>query len=131
MNQMTRTTSCWNMAWALDEDKRPLPSSIVAWRDTEAALKLARIADKAVLASERTLSSNNLWNVIISFLLASPEERKKGQKDSVGAPKLKAKGTTHVAGRKAGRKTSIRSSLGPRRRSETSGGKSLPLSVML
>ena len=109
----TKSTSCWNMAWALDEDERPPPSSIVARRDTEEALKLARIADKAVLASERTLSANNLWNVIISFLMASPEERKKGRRTSPlpgHSPKLKAKGTTHVVG--AGRKTSLRSFLG-------------------
>jgi hypothetical protein len=52
-DRMTRTTSSWNMAWALDEDERPPPSSIVARRDTEESLKLARVADKAVLASER------------------------------------------------------------------------------
>src|SRR5258708_37469858 len=27
-DRITRTTSCWNMAWALDEDERPPPSSI-------------------------------------------------------------------------------------------------------
>lgn len=124
-DRMTRTTSSWNMAWALDEDERPPPSSIVARRDTEEALKLARIADKAVLASERTLSANNLWNVIISFLMASPEERKKGRRTPSPpghSPKLKAKGTTHVVG--AGRKTSLRSFFGRRRRS---GGESIDI----
>jgi hypothetical protein len=57
MDRMTRMTSSWNMVWALDEDGCP-PPSIVMWRDTE-ALKLAQIADKVVLASERTLSANN------------------------------------------------------------------------
>jgi hypothetical protein len=124
----TRTASCWNMAWALDEDERPPPSSIVARRDTEEALKLARIADKAVLASERTLSANNLWNVIISFLMASPEERNKGRRTPSlpgHSPKLKAKGTAHVAG--AGRKSSLKSFLGRRRRSETGGGESIDI----
>ena len=127
-DRITRTTSCWNMAWALDEDERPPPSSIVARRDTVEALKLARIADKAVLASERTLSANNLWNVIISFLMASPEERNKGRRTPSlpgHSPKLKAKGTTHVVG--AGRKTSLRSFLGRRRRSETGGRESIDI----
>jgi hypothetical protein len=127
-DRVTRTTSCWNMAWALDEDERPPPSSIVARRDTEEALKLARIADKAVLASERTLSANNLWGVIISFLMASPEERKKRRRTpslSGHSPKLKAKGTTHVVG--GGRKTSLRSFLGRRRRSETGGRESIDI----
>jgi hypothetical protein len=53
----------WTLAWALDADERPPPSSIVARRDTAEALKLARVADKAVLESERTLSANNLWSV--------------------------------------------------------------------
>jgi hypothetical protein len=125
-DRVTRTTSCWNMAWVLDEDERPPPSSIVARRDTEEALKLARIADRAVLASERTLSANNLWNVIISFLMASPGERKKGRRTPSPpghSPKLKEKETTHVVG--AGRKRSLRSFLGRRRRSETGGGESI------
>jgi hypothetical protein len=88
----TRTASNWNMAWALDEDERPPPSSIVARRDTEEALKLARIADKV----RRTPSLPG------------------------HSPKLKAKGTTHVVG--AGRKTSLRSFLGRGRRPETVGG---------
>lgn len=127
-DRMTKATSCWNMAWALDEDERPPPSSIVARRDTEEALKLARIADKAVLASERTFSANNLWNVIISFLMASPEERKKGRRTPPlpgHSPKLKTKGTTHVVG--AGRRTSLRSFLGRRRRSETGGRESIDI----
>ncbi len=120
-DRTTTATPYWNMAWALDEDERPPPSSIVARRDTEEALKLARIADKAVLASERTLSANNLWNVIVSFLMASPEERKNGRR-TPSLPghnrKLKAKGTTHVV---EGRKMSLRSFLGRRRRSEMGG----------
>jgi len=83
----TRTASNWNMAWALDEDERPPPSSI------------------------------------ISFLMASPEERKKVRRTPSlpgHSPKLKAKGTTHVVG--AGRKTSLRSFLGRGRRPETVGG---------
>ena len=72
----------WTLSWALDADERPPPSSIVARRDTAEALKLARVADKAVLASERALSANNLWRVIVGFLTASPDDhpRTRGNK---------------------------------------------------
>ena len=117
-----RSTSSWNMAWALDEDERPPPSSIVARRDTEEALKLARVADKAVLASERTLSANNLWNVIVSSLMASPEERRKHDTPSPPdrSPKINAKGTPHVVGARVGarRKMSLKSCLPRRQKSE-------------
>jgi hypothetical protein len=71
----------WTLAWALDADERPPPSSIVARRDTAEALKLARVADKAVLASERTLSANNLWSVVVGFLTTSPDEHPKVPRD--------------------------------------------------
>ena len=82
-----------NMEWELDADERPPPSSIVARRDTDEALRLARIADKAVLAEERVLSANNLWNVVVGFLFASPSERHKARSDD-GGPDAK----THVVG---------------------------------
>jgi hypothetical protein len=113
-DRTTRTTSSWNMAWALDEDERPPPSSIVARRDTEEALKLARVADKAVLASERTLSANNLWNVIVSSLMATPEEGRRKRETPSPPGRSPGKDTAHVVG--ARRKTSF---LGRRRRSET------------
>jgi hypothetical protein len=109
-----RATSSWNMAWALDEDERPPPSSIVARRDTEEALKLARVADKAVLASERTLSANNLWNVIVNSLMAAPEERGKKRETPSPPGRSPGKGTAHVVG--ARRKSSF---FRQRRRSET------------
>jgi hypothetical protein len=92
----------WNMAWALDEDERPPPSSIVARRDTEEALKIARVADEAVLASERTLSANNLWNIAIGFLTASPGGHPKGRETQ---PSYSARATanTHVVGRQGTR----------------------------
>ena len=109
--------SSWNMAWALDEDERPPPSSIVARRDTEEALKLARVADEAVLASEHTLSANNLWNVIISFLMDTPEERRK-KREPRCSRNTKAKADAHVVVVGAHRKTRLGSFLGRRRRSE-------------
>ncbi|KAI0291222.1 hypothetical protein B0F90DRAFT_1778139 [Multifurca ochricompacta] len=73
------TPPSWNMAWALDVDERPPPSSIVARRDTAEALKLARVADEVVLASESTLSANNLWSVMVGFLTATPEDNQKNR----------------------------------------------------
>jgi hypothetical protein len=96
----------WNMAWALDEDERPPPSSIVARRDTEEALKLARVADEAVLASEHTLSANNLWNVVIGFLTATPGSRRKKREMQPGHS-LKASTKVHVVGRRKGRLGSL------------------------
>ena len=117
--------SSWNMAWALDEDERPPPSSIVARRDTEEALKLARVADEAVLASEHTLSANNLWNVIISYLMDTPKERRKRRE--MRRHGSRSRGTTAdarmvVVG--ANRKTRLGAFLGRslRRRSEPSSG---------
>jgi hypothetical protein len=88
----------WNMAWALDEDERPPLSSIVARRDTEEALKVARVADEALLASERTLSANNLWNVAIGFLTASPGGRQRGRETQPDCS-AKASAKTQVVGR--------------------------------
>ena len=82
----------WTLAWALDADERPPPSSIVARRDTSEALKLARVADKAILASERAISANNLWGVVVGFLTASPDEDPKAR--GVGGGRASA----HVVG---------------------------------
>jgi uncharacterized membrane protein YccC len=71
----------WTLAWALDADERPPPSSIVARRDTAEALKLARVADMAVLESERAISASNLWTVFVGFLTASPDEHPKKRRD--------------------------------------------------
>jgi hypothetical protein len=78
-----------SMEWELDADERPPPSSIVARRDTDEALRLARVADKAVLASEQVLSANNLWNVVVGFLTASPSDRQQARSDG-GGPEAKA-----------------------------------------
>ncbi|KAI9460342.1 hypothetical protein F5148DRAFT_1216989 [Russula earlei] len=105
--------SSWNMAWALDEDERPPASSIVARRDTEEALKLARVADEAVLASERMLNANNLWNIIISYLTITPERRRShGHRETQSRPSPKVK--AHVVGGHG--KTGLRSFLGRRDR---------------
>ncbi|TFY75920.1 hypothetical protein EWM64_g8092 [Hericium alpestre] len=64
----------WTLAWALDADEHPPPSSIVARRDTEEAIKLARIVDRAVLAGESSLNTNNLWSLVINFLTVTPDK---------------------------------------------------------
>ena len=61
----------WNWAWACEEEDPP-PSSIVSRRDTEEARKLAEVADQAVLGEDHSISGNNLWSVIVSFLTATP-----------------------------------------------------------
>lgn len=94
----TGVKASWNLAWALDADERPPPSSIVARRDTEEALKLARVADKAVLASERALSANNLWGVVVGFLTVSPDDPPSARNGG-GGPRADA----HVAGAQTGR----------------------------
>ena len=70
-----KSSGSWGWAWALDADERPPPSSIVARRDTQEAVKLARIADQAVLAEEDVvISGNNLWTLMVNFLTASPDK---------------------------------------------------------
>ncbi|KAH9020637.1 alpha/beta-hydrolase [Lactarius pseudohatsudake] len=96
----------WNLSWALDADERPPPSSIVARRDTKEALELARVADKAILATEKSLSANNLWNVIVGFLTVSPDDRPSARSDG-GSPR----GGEHVVGAQTGRTGRLRSFL--------------------
>lgn len=66
------TAGSWNWSWALDEDEHPPPSSIVSRRDTWEARKLAMIAD---LMPENTISGNNLWQHLETFLTASPDKK--------------------------------------------------------
>ncbi|KAF8261460.1 hypothetical protein EI94DRAFT_1745923 [Lactarius quietus] len=101
-----------NMEWELDVDERPPPSSIVARRDTDEALRLARVADKAVLASEQVLSANNLWNVVVGFLTASPPDRSKARSNG-GA-------RAHVVCAPMGRTERLVSFFGKKRRPESS-----------
>ena len=68
------TAGSWNWSWALDEDERPPPSSIVSRRDTWEARQLARIAD---IMPENTLSGNNLWQHLVTFLTATPDKKVK------------------------------------------------------
>lgn len=70
-----KTSGSWSWAWALDADERPPPSSIVARRDTQEAVELARIADQSVLAEEDVvISGNNLWSLMVNFLTTSPDK---------------------------------------------------------
>ncbi|KAA1470415.1 alpha/beta-hydrolase [Dentipellis sp. KUC8613] len=66
----------WSLAWALDADERPPPSSIVARRDTEEAIQLARIVDRAVIAEESSFTANSLWSLVNNFLTVAPDKSK-------------------------------------------------------
>ncbi|EKM53370.1 uncharacterized protein PHACADRAFT_259700 [Phanerochaete carnosa HHB-10118-sp] len=77
IKEALKTSGSWSWAWALDADERPPPSSIVARRDTDEAVELARIADQAVLADEDVIvSGNNLWQLMVNFLTTSPEKKR-------------------------------------------------------
>lgn len=64
----------WSWSWALDEDEHPPPSSIVSRRDTWEARQLAMIAD---IMPENTLSGNNLWQHLVTFLTVTPDKKAK------------------------------------------------------
>ena len=66
----------WNWSWALDEDEHPPPSSIVSRRDTWEARQLAMIAD---IMPESTMSGNNLWQHLVTFLTVTPDKKTKMQ----------------------------------------------------
>lgn len=66
------TAGSWNWSWALDEDEHPPPSSIVSRRDTWEARQLAMIAD---IMPENTLSGNNLWQHLVTFLTVTPDKK--------------------------------------------------------
>jgi len=67
------TAGSWNWSWALDEDEHPPPSSIVSRRDTWEARQLARIAD---IMPENTMSGNNLWQHLVTFLTVTPDKKR-------------------------------------------------------
>ena len=83
-------------------------------RDTDEALRLARVADKAILASEQMLSANNLRNVVVGFLSASPSDRQKARSDSSTSG-----ASTQVVGSQMGRTARLVSFFGRKRRSES------------
>ncbi|KAJ7647735.1 hypothetical protein FB45DRAFT_1052164 [Roridomyces roridus] len=77
--------------WALDSGENPPPSSIVSRRDTQEALRLARIADQPMLQSEHSVTGNNLWSVVINFLTVNPDKGKfKKAEEAEGLPVRKS-----------------------------------------
>ncbi|KAJ7169077.1 hypothetical protein C8R43DRAFT_982176 [Mycena crocata] len=71
------SSGSWSWAWALDANERPPPSSIVSRRDTQEALRLARIADQPMLhPEEHSMTGNNLWSVMVNFLTVTPDKDK-------------------------------------------------------
>ena len=69
------SSDSWNWAWALDADEHPPPSSIVSRRDTDEAVRLARIADQSVLLEEHMMTGNNLWSMVVNFLTVTPDKQ--------------------------------------------------------
>lgn len=81
---LLNASASWSLAWALDADERPPPSSIVARRDTQEALELARVADMSVLAEESEWNANSLWTVVSNFL-TMPDKDKAGESVKKGS----------------------------------------------
>jgi hypothetical protein len=71
----------WGWAWALDEQERPPPSSIVSRRDTKEARRLARIADESVFQNDKSLSGNNFWSLVVNFFTVTPY---RDERDALG-----------------------------------------------
>ncbi|KAJ7502999.1 hypothetical protein B0H11DRAFT_1987324 [Mycena galericulata] len=77
------SSGSWSWAWALDANENPPPSSIVSRRDTQEALRLARIADQPMMQpEEHSMTGNNLWSVMVNFLTVNPDKDK--DKDKKG-----------------------------------------------
>ncbi|KAJ7019317.1 hypothetical protein C8F04DRAFT_1236790 [Mycena alexandri] len=77
------SSGSWSWAWALDANENPPPSSIVSRRDTQEALRLARIADQPMLQSEEhSMTGNNLWSVMVNFLTMIPDKDRSKSEDS-------------------------------------------------
>ncbi|KAF7315080.1 Abhydrolase-3 domain-containing protein [Mycena indigotica] len=87
----------WSWAWALDAYENPPPSSIVSRRDTQEALRLARIADQPMFQTEEhSMSGNNLWSVMVNFLTVMPDKDKREKKhgDSPEKPPIPKRKST-------------------------------------
>ncbi|KAJ7496886.1 hypothetical protein FB451DRAFT_1209127 [Mycena latifolia] len=77
------SSGSWSWAWALDANENPPPSSIVSRRDTQEALRLARIADQTMMeGEEHSMSGNHLWSVMVNFLTVTPDKKTKKPEDS-------------------------------------------------
>jgi hypothetical protein len=79
-------SNSWGWAWALDGEEKPPASSIVSRRDTKEACRLARIADRAALPTDSSVSGNTLWSLVVNFLAASNEKPKSEGPDTPPKP---------------------------------------------
>jgi hypothetical protein len=80
------SSGSWSWAWALDANENPPPSSIVSRRDTQEALRLARIVDQPMLHSEEhSMIPNNLWLGFVNFLTITPDKDKYKKTEDGGA----------------------------------------------
>ncbi|VDC05073.1 unnamed protein product [Peniophora sp. CBMAI 1063] len=80
----------WSLAWALDSDEHPPPSSIVARRDTREARALALVADQAVIAEPSRLNANSLWASVLGMFTVDASrksgENKRPSRDDTDGP---------------------------------------------
>lgn len=87
----------WSLAWALDSDEHPPPSSIVARRDTREARVLALIADQAVIAEPSRMNANSLWSATLQLFTVDASkksaekerEEEREREKQVGEPRRK------------------------------------------
>ncbi|KAJ7503004.1 hypothetical protein B0H11DRAFT_2170967 [Mycena galericulata] len=87
------SSGSWSWAWALDANENPPPSSIVSRRDTQEALRLARIADQPMLQpEEHSMTANNLWSVMVNFLTVNPDKDKDKKVKQEGCIRVKTDG---------------------------------------
>lgn len=87
----------WGLAWALDDDERPPPSSIISRCDVAEARKLARSAIEIPVQGNPRFGGNSFKVTIMNFLSISQEEGhpKSNSKvtQQVVSPALKSKST--------------------------------------
>jgi len=81
---LRNSAASWIWAWAIDDDERPPPSSIVSRRDTEEARRLCKIADLPTAVDAHGMSGNNLWSVLVNTL--SLEKSKAAGDTEPGSP---------------------------------------------
>lgn len=73
----------WSLAWALDNDEHPPPSSIVARRDTREARALALVADQSVVAEPSRMNANSLWAAMLGLFTVDAGRGKEGKREDM------------------------------------------------
>ncbi|KAH8827893.1 hypothetical protein DL96DRAFT_1527725 [Flagelloscypha sp. PMI_526] len=127
----------FSFAWALDDDERPPPSSIVARRDTHEARQLAKVADRSLLGSESMISGNTLWTSFMNMMSNPPEKvvnsvtfgRRTSARSGVNDTPMKRRLSKFIGGGSAVRaREEARSGESPSTE-KTEGGEKLPVKM--